>query len=87
MLALAASRSGALTAGEAQRRNLPVLMIQGGIHSGESDGKDAGFMLLREMLLQPAMAQALTKCVMLFVPVFNLDGHERFGRWNRPNQV
>ena len=87
MLALAASRSGALTAGEAQRRKMPVLMIQGGIHSGESDGKDAGFMVLREMLQQPAMAQALTKCVMLFVPVFNLDGHERFGRWNRPNQV
>ena len=24
-------------------------------------------------------------CV-LFVPAFNVDGHERFGRWNRPNQ-
>ena len=23
---------------------------------------------------------------MLFVPVFNVDGHERFGAWNRPNQ-
>src|SRR5690606_3844728 len=23
---------------------------------------------------------------LLFVPVFNVDGHERFGRWNRPNQ-
>ena len=23
----------------------------------------------------------------MFVPVFNVDGHERFGRWNRPNQV
>jgi hypothetical protein len=22
----------------------------------------------------------------VFVPVFNVDGHERFGRWNRPNQ-
>ena len=22
----------------------------------------------------------------IFVPVFNIDGHERFGRWNRPNQ-
>ena len=22
----------------------------------------------------------------MFVPVFNVDGHERFGRWNRPNQ-
>jgi murein tripeptide amidase MpaA len=23
----------------------------------------------------------------VFVPVLNVDGHERFGRWNRPNQV
>jgi len=25
--------------------------------------------------------------VLVFVPVFNVDGHERFGHWNRPNQV
>ena len=24
--------------------------------------------------------------MLLFVPVFNVDGHERFGAWNRPNQ-
>jgi hypothetical protein len=24
--------------------------------------------------------------VLLFVPVFNVDGHERFAKWNRPNQ-
>ena len=30
---------------------------------------------------------ALQNFVLVFVPVFNVDGHERFGRWNRPNQV
>src|SRR5690606_18333365 len=29
---------------------------------------------------------ALDDVVLVFVPVFNADGHERFGRWNRPNQ-
>src|SRR5262249_29581405 len=29
---------------------------------------------------------ALESFVFVFVPVFNVDGHERFGRWNRPNQ-
>ena len=43
MLALIASRTGALTATEAQQRNIPVVLIQGGIHAGEIDGKDAGF--------------------------------------------
>ena len=29
----------------------------------------------------------LERIAILFVPAFNADGHERFGRWNRPNQV
>src|SRR5215213_6717111 len=50
MLALAVSRSGTLTAAEARKRNLPVLLVQGGIHAGEIDGKEAGFFALREAL-------------------------------------
>ncbi|UTY56816.1 M14 family metallopeptidase [Massilia sp. erpn] len=86
MLALAVSRSGALTARAAQQRKLPVLLVQGGIHAGEIDGKDAGFLALREALDGKAAPGALDKQVLLFVPVFNVDGHERFGKWNRPNQ-
>jgi hypothetical protein len=84
MVVLVASRSGALTPEEAQRRGLPVLLLQGGIHAGEIDGKDAGFRALQELLRTPG---ALGNFVLVFVPVFNVDGHERFGRWNRPNQV
>ena len=29
---------------------LPVVLVQGGIHAGEIDGKDAGFLALRELL-------------------------------------
>ena len=86
MLALAASRSGALTAEAARERGVPVLLFQGGIHAGEIDGKDAGFLALRELLDDKAAKGALDGLVVLFVPVFNVDGHERFGRWNRPNQ-
>ena len=84
MVVLVASRSGALTPGEARQRGLPVLLMQGGIHAGEIDGKDAGFLALRELLRAP---DGLRSFVLVFVPVFNVDGHERFGRWNRPNQV
>ncbi len=86
MLALVASRSGALTAADARRRGTPVLLVQGGIHAGEIDGKDAGFLALREMLEGTAAKDALERVVVVFVPVFNVDGHERMGRWNRPNQ-
>ena len=86
MKALAVSTSGALTADQARRKQLPVVLIQGGIHAGEIDGKDAGFLALREVLDGKAAPGALDKLVWVFVPVFNVDGHERFGAWNRPNQ-
>lgn len=86
MKALVASTSGALTPEQAQRRGLPVVLIQGGIHAGEIDGKDAGFLALREVLEGKAAPGTLNKLVWVFVPVFNVDGHERFGAWNRPNQ-
>jgi len=86
MQVLIVSRSGALDATAAHARRLPVVLIQGGIHAGEIDGKDAGFLALRQMLEDGAAGDALDRLVLLFVPVFNVDGHERFGRWNRPNQ-
>jgi hypothetical protein len=85
MLALIVSRTGALAPKDLRERSIPVLMIQGGIHPGESDGKDAGFIALRE-LLQGDAADALERIAVLFIPAFNADGHERCGRWNRPNQ-
>lgn len=86
MKAMAISTSGTLDAAQAHKRGLPVVLIQGGIHSGEIDGKDAGFLALREILDGKAAPGALDKLVWVFVPVFNVDGHERFGAWNRPNQ-
>src|SRR6202011_3185807 len=83
-----------------RKQNIPVMLMQGGIHAGEIDGKDAGFLALRELLNTGASAPggasaqgssgaapgALKSFVLVFVPVFNVDGHERFGHWNRPNQ-
>jgi len=86
MRALLVSRAGALTSEELRRKRIPLLMLQGGIHPGESDGKDAGFIALRELLSAPQASDLLDKCAVLFVPAFNADGHERVGRWNRPNQ-
>ena len=86
MKALAVSTTGHLDPQSARTANVPVLLAQGGIHAGEIDGKDAGFLLLREMLEGKAGKGVLDKLVVLFVPVFNVDGHERFAAWNRPNQ-
>lgn len=87
LLALAASADGVLDAAAARRAQRPIVLMQGGIHAGEIDGKDAGFLALREMLEGKVAQGALARTTLVFVPVLNVDGHERFGRWNRPNQV
>lgn len=87
MLGLVASADGTLDADAARRAGRPVVLMQGGIHAGEIDGKDAGFRALRHMLEGSTAKGTLSKVTLVFVPVLNVDGHERFGRWNRPNQV
>jgi Zinc carboxypeptidase len=86
MRGLLITRCGALTPVELRGKAVPLLMIQGGIHPGESDGKDAGFAALRELLADSSSDALLGRIAVLFVPAFNADGHERVGRWNRPNQ-
>jgi Zinc carboxypeptidase len=63
----------------------PVALMQAGIHSGEIDGKDAGLMLLRDIAFK-GKDKLIDRVNILFVPIFNLDGHERAGAFNRPNQ-
>jgi hypothetical protein len=87
MLALVASADGALTPEAARAQQRPVVFVQAGIHAGEIEGKDAGFEMLREALAGRLAAGALARVTWVFVPVFNVDGHERFRAWNRPNQI
>jgi hypothetical protein len=63
----------------------PVVLAQGGIHAGEIDGKDAGMMLLRDIALR-GKDGLLDKADLVFVPIFNVDGHERKSAYSRPNQ-
>lgn len=87
MLALIVSTDGTFTPAANAKKGRPVVFFQGGIHAGEIDGKDAGFWLLRDVLSGKALPGVLGQVTAVFVPVFNIDGHERFGPNNRPNQV
>jgi murein tripeptide amidase MpaA len=66
-------------------RRKPVVLAQAGIHAGEIDGKDAGLMLLRDIALR-GKDRLLDRADLVFVPIFNADGHERASPFNRPNQ-
>jgi hypothetical protein len=82
---LIADRDG-LTSPEAIRsKGRIVLLVQACIHAGESDGKDAGLMLLRDIAFGNK-SNMLENVSILFIPIFNVDGHERFGPYNRINQ-
>ncbi|MDP3463892.1 MAG: M14 family metallopeptidase [Bacteroidales bacterium] len=63
-----------------------LLMVQAGIHPGESEGKDAMLLMLRDMLVHRKHLHLLDKVSILFIPIFNVDGHERFGPHGRINQ-
>ncbi len=86
MLSLVASADGTFTPEQIRAKKRPVVFLQGGIHAGEIDGKDAGFWLLREVLDGKVALKSLNVVTLVFVPVFNVDGHERFGKNQRPNQ-
>ncbi|RXD02438.1 carboxypeptidase [Sphingomonas sp. UV9] len=74
MLMVRASKGGA---------GKPVVLVQAGIHSGEIDGKDAGLMLLRDIALR-GKDSLLDSVDLVFVPIYNIDGHEAMSRWNFP---
>lgn len=80
------SLAGVLTAEVAKKKNIPVVLLIGGTHAGEIDGKDAGLLTIRDLLADPSPRNPLRKMVVLFVPVFNVDGHEHRDVFNRPNQ-
>lgn len=81
-----ASKEKAFTPSELRATGKPIFLAQAGIHSGEIDGKDAGLMLLRDMTVRGTKRDLLDKANFLFVPIFNVDGHERFSAYTRINQ-
>src|SRR5215204_4308995 len=81
-----ASETSTFTPQVAQAEGKAVVLIQACIHSGEPDGKDAGFALLRDLAITKSAAGILENVVLLFIPIYNTDGHERATPYNRINQ-
>jgi murein tripeptide amidase MpaA len=81
-----AAEDEVFTPDAAQSARKPIILIQACIHSGEPDGKDAGFALLRDIAITKTQAHLLEKVVVLFMPLYNADGHERSSPYNRINQ-
>ncbi len=83
---LIAASGLAFTPELARRQGKAVVFIQAGIHAGEIDGKDAGFALLRDIAITKSRVDLLKNVVIIFVPIYNVDGHENFNPFMRINQ-
>jgi hypothetical protein len=80
------SQEKAFTPVAARKSGKAIVLVQSGIHSGEIDGKDASLMLMREIAISKTEQRLLDHAILLFVPIFNVDGHERMSPYNRINQ-
>ncbi|MDF1505102.1 M14 family metallopeptidase [Roseisolibacter sp. H3M3-2] len=73
-----ASRPRVTTPAQARALGRPIVWVQGNIHAGEVEGKEALQMLLRDLALDPK-PNVLDSLVLLAVPIYNADGNEKVG--------
>ncbi|MEQ1606095.1 MAG: M14 family metallopeptidase [Pyrinomonadaceae bacterium] len=83
---LIAARDNAFSPKWAKKTGRPIVFIQAGIHAGEIDGKDAGLALLRDIAITKTRIDLLKDAIILFIPIYNVDGHENFNPYMRINQ-
>ncbi|HEY9449848.1 MAG TPA: M14 family metallopeptidase [Gemmatimonadaceae bacterium] len=71
------SRPRVSTPEEARRLGRPVVYVQGNIHAGEVEGKEALLMLIRDLAFARGPS-VLDSVILLANPIYNADGNERF---------
>jgi hypothetical protein len=70
----------------AKAQGRPVFFNNNGIHPGEPEGIDACMALLRDLCLDPARRAALGRAVLVYIPVYNVDGALNRHDTSRVNQ-
>jgi hypothetical protein len=77
-----ASRPLVRTPAQARASGKPVVYVQGNIHGGEIEGKEALQALLRDLVLE-ARPNALDSIILIAVPIYNADGNDAWGPQGR----
>ena len=57
----------------------PAVLIMANIHAGEVEGKEAVLMLIRDVVANKG-AELLNNQVLLVIPIFNVDGNDKWGK-------
>jgi hypothetical protein len=63
---------------EAKRSNRPIVYIQGNIHGGEVEGKEATLSMLRD-LARDNYQNVVDSLVIVAAPIYNIDGNDAMG--------
>ena len=86
LMLVVAAKDGEFTPEAARASGKEIVLVQSGIHAGEIEGKDAALMLLRDLSVGGKHAKLLDHAILVWLPIFNVDGHENSGPYNRINQ-
>ncbi|MFC4820665.1 M14 family metallopeptidase [Dokdonella ginsengisoli] len=86
LMLVVAAKDGEFTPAAARASGKEIVLVQSGIHAGEIEGKDAALMLLRDLSVEPRHAGLLDHAILVWLPIFNVDGHENSHPYNRINQ-
>lgn len=79
------SRNGITTPAAARNSHKAIAYVQGNIHAGEVEGKEALMMLMRDILLGDKNP-LLDSLILLFVPTYNTDSNDKMEKGRRPTQ-
>ncbi|MFA9215824.1 MAG: M14 family zinc carboxypeptidase [Sphingomonadaceae bacterium] len=80
------SPDGVFDREQIKREGRTVFFNNNGIHPGEPEGVDACMALVRDLCFEPERLAALGTMVLLFVPLYNVDGALNRANTSRVNQ-
>ncbi len=80
------SPDGVFDREQIKREGRTVFFNNNGIHPGEPEGVDACMAMVRDFCFEPARLAALGNTVLLFVPLYNVDGALNRANTSRVNQ-
>jgi dipeptidyl-peptidase-4 len=85
LLMVIIARPAVSTPEEAAATGKPVIYIQGNIHAGEVEGKEASLRLMREICFGPRQ-DLIENQILVFCPNYNPDGNDKLSATSRPSQ-
>ncbi|MBG7612188.1 M14 family metallopeptidase [Polaribacter sp. BAL334] len=71
---------------EIKKSSKNKILINNGIHPGESDGIDASMLLLRDLVQNDSMRKKYQNSIICIIPVYNIGGALNRNSYSRTNQ-